>query len=155
ARSLSGLFKVLTAGAPDKDDDPLASVECPAWWFPLGFLVLSPIVIALMAILFGIPWWAGLIAIPLSLMMGVVAARVTGETDVTPTKALGPVTQFIYGALLPSNVTANVMSANVTGGVGLHAADLLQDLKRGYLLGASPRKQFYAQLFGVVAGAAV
>ena len=27
--------------------------------------------------------------------MGFVAARVTGETDVTPTKALGPVTQLI------------------------------------------------------------
>ena len=31
--------------------------------------------------------------------MGFVAARVTGETDVTPTKALGPVTQLIYGAI--------------------------------------------------------
>jgi uncharacterized oligopeptide transporter (OPT) family protein len=155
ARSLSGLAQVLSARKADKGDDPVAEVECPAWWFPAGFIVLSPIVIALMAILFGIPWWAGMLAIPLSLMMGVVAARVTGETDVTPTKALGPVTQFIYGALLPANVTANVMSANVTGGVGLHAADLLLDLKSGYLLGASPRQQLYAQLFGVVAGAAV
>ena len=47
------------------------------------------------------------------------------------------------------------MSANVTGGIGLHAADLLTTLKTGWLLGASPRVQFYAQLFGVVAGAAV
>jgi uncharacterized oligopeptide transporter (OPT) family protein len=46
------------------------------------------------------------------------------------------------------------MSANVTGGVGLHAADLLSDLKTGWLLGANPRKQFFAQLFGIVAGAA-
>ncbi len=46
------------------------------------------------------------------------------------------------------------MSANVTGGVGLHAADLLSDMKTGYLLGASPRKQFFAQLLGVVVGAA-
>jgi uncharacterized oligopeptide transporter (OPT) family protein len=43
----------------------------------------------------------------------------------------------------------------VTGGVGLHAADLLTTLKTGKLLGASPRQQFYAQLFGVVAGAFV
>jgi uncharacterized oligopeptide transporter (OPT) family protein len=155
ARSLSGLVQVLSSREADRRADPLADVECPAWWFPAGFAVLSPIVIALMAILFGIPWWAGMVAIPLSLMMGVVAARVTGETDVTPTKALGPVTQAIFGALLPANVTANVMSANVTGGVGLHAADLLTDLKSGYLLGANPRQQLYAQLFGVVAGAAV
>jgi uncharacterized oligopeptide transporter (OPT) family protein len=87
--------------------------------------------------------------------MGFVAARVTGETDVTPTKALGPVTQAIFGAITPGNLTGNIMSANVTGGIGLHAADLLTDLKSGYLLGASPRQQFKGQLFGVVAGALV
>jgi uncharacterized oligopeptide transporter (OPT) family protein len=43
----------------------------------------------------------------------------------------------------------------VTGGIGLHAADLLTTLKTGWLLGASPRAQFHAQLLGVVAGAAV
>jgi uncharacterized oligopeptide transporter (OPT) family protein len=40
----------------------------------------------------------------------------------------------------------------VTGGVGLHSADLLTDLKSGYLLKADPRQQFWAQFFGVVAG---
>lgn len=154
-RSLSGLSRALRRGPRSEAPDPLAEVECPPVWFPAGFLAFSPVVVALMAILFGIPVWAGIIAIPLSLMMGVVAARVTGETDVTPTKALGPVTQFIYGALLPANLTANLMSANVTGGVGLHAADLLTDLKSGYLLGASPRQQVKAQLFGVIAGAAI
>ncbi len=99
--------------------------------------------------------WAGLVAVPLAVVMGFVAARVTGETDVTPTKALGPVTQAIYGALTPGNLTGNIMSGNVTGGIGLHAADLLTDLKSGYLLGASPRQQFKGQLFGVVAGALV
>jgi uncharacterized oligopeptide transporter (OPT) family protein len=87
--------------------------------------------------------------------MGFVAARVTGETDVTPTKALGPVTQLIYGVITPGNLSGNIMSANVTGGIGLHAADLLTTLKTGWLLGGNPRVQFYAQLFGVVAGAAV
>jgi uncharacterized oligopeptide transporter (OPT) family protein len=80
---------------------------------------------------------------------------VTGETDVTPTKALGPVTQMLYGAITPGNMTGNIMSANVTGGIGLHSADLLTTLKTGWLLGAKPRHQLYAQLFGVVAGAAI
>jgi len=47
------------------------------------------------------------------------------------------------------------MSANVTGGIGLHAADLLTTLKTGWLLGARPRHQVYAQLFGVLAGGAI
>jgi len=95
------------------------------------------------------------VAVPLAVVMGFVAARVTGETDVTPTKALGPVTQLLYGVITPGNLSGNIMSANVTGGIGLHAADLLTTLKTGWMLGASPRVQFYAQLFGVLAGAAV
>jgi uncharacterized oligopeptide transporter (OPT) family protein len=133
----------------------MADVECPSWWFPAGFLALGPVVVFLMWKLFGIPLWAGVIALPLAVCFGVVASRVTGETDITPTKALGPATQLIYGALLPKNLAANIMGANVTGGVGLHAADLLTDLKSGWLVGANPRQQFVAQLFGVVAGAAV
>jgi OPT family oligopeptide transporter len=152
-KSFAGLAQLLQKKA-GKTVDPLADIECPAWWFPAGFALFGPIVVYLMHSLFQIPYWAGFVALPLSVIMGVVAARVTGETDVTPTKALGPVTQLAYGGMVPGNIAANVMGANVTGGVGLHAADLLTDLKSGYLLGANPRQQFYAQLFGVVAGAA-
>ncbi|MEW5853769.1 MAG: OPT family oligopeptide transporter [Myxococcota bacterium] len=154
ARSVVELVRLFKPARTD-ESDPLAEIECPQWWFPVSFAVLSPIIVALMWFMFGIPWWAGLVAIPLSVLMGMVAARVTGETDVTPTKALGPLTQFVYGGLLPNNLTANIMSANVTGGVGLHSADLLTDLKSGYLVGANPRQQLYAQLFGCVAGALV
>jgi OPT family oligopeptide transporter len=131
------------------------AIECPAWWFPAGFALLSPLVVFLMVKLFQLPWWAGLVAIPLSIVMGFVAARVTGETDITPTKAFGPVTQLVYGGLAPGNVAGNIMAANVTGGVGLHAADLLTTIKTGWILGGNPRAQFYAQLFGVLVGAAV
>ena len=152
-KSFAGLARLLRKD-DQKTADPLADIECPAWWFPAGFALFGPIVVFLMWRLFAIPWWAGLVALPLSVIMGVVAARVTGETDVTPTKALGPVTQLAYGAMVPGNIAANVMGANVTGGVGLHSADLLTDLKSGYLLGANPRQQFLAQLAGVLAGAA-
>ncbi|QSQ16805.1 OPT family oligopeptide transporter [Myxococcus landrumensis] len=152
-KALSGLFGGKRSG--EEEQDPLAGIECPPSWFPLGFAVLGPVAVFLMAHLFQIPWWAGVLALPLAVVMGVIASRVTGETDTTPTKALGPVTQLIFGGLAPGNIPANVMSANATGGVGLHAADLLTDLKSGWLLGANPRQQFIAQLFGVVAGAAV
>jgi len=152
-RSFSGLTRIF--GKKEASADPMDAVECPAWWFPAGFIVLGPIVVTLMAILFQIPVWAGCIAVPLAVVMGFVAARVTGDTDVTPTKALGPVTQLVYGAITPGNLSGNIMSANVTGGIGLHAADLLTTLKTGWLLGGSPRVQFFAQLFGVLAGAAL
>jgi len=154
-RSFSGLTGVFRKSRPGEVRAPIEQVECPAWWFPAGFVVLSPLIVILMVVLFQIPWWAGLVALPLAVVMGFVAARVTGETDVTPTKALGPVTQLIYGVLTPGNLSGNIMSANVTGGVGLHAADLLTTLKTGWLLGGNPRAQFYAQLVGVAVGAVV
>jgi len=157
ARSFGELISLVRRDPPgtERAVDPLAEIEVPPVWFPLGFALLGPLVVVLAWWLFDIPMWAGLVALPLSFVMGLVAARVTGETDTTPTKALGPVTQLIYGGLLPGQLVPNLMAANVTGGVGLHAADLLTDLKSGYLLGAKPRQQLIAQLFGCVAGALV
>jgi OPT family oligopeptide transporter len=154
ARSFTGLARILRK-RDRQVEHPIEAVECPDWWFPAGFVALSPVVVFLMMWLFQIPLWAGLIALPMAVVMGFVAARVTGETDMTPTKALGPVTQLVYGVITPGNLSGNIMSANVTGGIGLHAADLLTTLKTGWLLGASPRAQFRAQLFGVIAGALV
>ncbi|HVK85946.1 MAG TPA: OPT family oligopeptide transporter [Kofleriaceae bacterium] len=151
ARTFRGLGRIF-GGSKGLPDDEISAVEAPAWWFPAGFAVLTPVIVVLMSVMFNIPVWAALVAVPLSLVMGLIAARVTGETDVTPTKALGPVTQGIYGVLTPGNLTGNIMAANVTGGIGLHAADLLTTLKTGWLLGAKPRHQIYAQLFGVLAG---
>ena len=68
---------------------------------PAGFVGLTPGVVALMVWIFQILLWTGLIAVPRAIVMAVVAARVTGETDVTSTKALGPVTQMLSGAVTP------------------------------------------------------
>jgi OPT family oligopeptide transporter len=154
ARSFEGIKRILMRQKQD-ENDPVAAVEAPDWWFPAGYFTLAPLAVLLMIWLFQIPWWAALVAIPLAVILGFVAARVTGETDVTPTKALGPVTQLIYGILTPGNIVGNIMSGNVTAGVGLHSADLLTDLKSGYMVGADPRQQLKAQLFGVVAGGLV
>ncbi|MCC6335846.1 MAG: OPT/YSL family transporter [Myxococcales bacterium] len=155
AKAMKELKGVVTRKRATDEEDPLAGVECAPAWFPLGFLIIGPPVALLAWYAFDIPLWAGLLALPLALVSGVIAARVTGETDVTPTKALGPVTQLVYAGLLPGQLVPNIMSANIAGGVGLHSADLLTNLKCGYLLGASPRQQFYGQLFGVLAGAAI
>ncbi len=126
--------------------------EVPMSWFFAGVVVFGALVVALEKLFFDIPVWMGVISVLLGFFTAIVASRVTGETDTTPTGALGKITQITFGVLSPGNITTNLMTANVTGGVGLHAADLLTDMKSGYLLGADPRQQFWAQFFGVTAG---
>jgi uncharacterized oligopeptide transporter (OPT) family protein len=65
---------------------------------------------------------------------------------------MGKVTQLMFGAVAPGNATANLMAANITGGASSQCADMLHDLKTGLMLGASPRFQTVAQVFGVLAG---
>ena len=126
--------------------------EVPMKWFFVGILIFGPIVVFLEWFLFGIKVWMGVISVVLGFFIAIVASRATGETDTTPTGALGKITQITFGALDPGSITTNLMTANVTGGMGLHSADLLTDLKSGYLLKADPRQQFWAQFFGVMAG---
>src|SRR6185436_14439404 len=104
---------------------------------------------------FGMPIWQSVLAVLLSFALSVVACRVTGETDTTPIGAMGKVTQLIFGAISPGNVNVNLMSANITSGAAISSADLLTDLKSGYLLGANPRKQFIAQFCGIFIGTLV
>lgn len=135
--------------------DPLAGVEVPARWFWIGAIGLGLAVALVARLAFAIPVAFGLVAVALSFVLAGVACRVTGETDATPTGALGQITQLTYGALMPQNLVANLMTASITGNSAAAAADLLSDLKSGWLVGANPRRQFLAQLLGCVVGAAV
>ena len=151
-RAFGGLPATLTGGAAGRGADPLAHVEVPASWFVLGTLTAGAACVGLGHALFGVTWWMGVVAVAVTFLLSVVAARATGETDITPIGAMGKITQLLYGVIAPSNITTNLMTASITSGAASHAADLLTDLKSGYLLGGNPRKQTISQLFGVVAG---
>jgi uncharacterized oligopeptide transporter (OPT) family protein len=101
------------------------------------------------------PYWQTAVAVLLSFALALVACRVTGETDTTPVGAMGKITQLTFGVLSPGNTNVNLMSANVTAAAASSSADLLTDLKSGYLLGAHPRKQFIAQFAGIFVGTLV
>ncbi len=135
--------------------DPMDRIEVPGSWFLGGFAVLGTAAIVLGHALFHIQWWMGLIAVAATFLLVVVAARATGETDITPIGPLSKITQLTFGAISPGNITTNLMTANISAGATAQAGDLLTDLKSGYLLGARPRQQFLAQLFGVIVGGLV
>lgn len=132
-----------------------AAIEAPMSWFAIGQAVSLVALAWLGHVSFAMPLWESVLAVALSFWLALVACRVTGETDTTPIGAMGKVTQLTFGALSPGNININLMSANITAGAATSAADLLTDLKSGYLLGANPRQQFLAQLSGILVGTVV
>jgi len=148
-------LRAMFGGGRGAAGDPVGAIETPASWFiggqAIGFLGLA----WLGHRTFGMPYWQTAVAVALSFALALVACRVTGETDTTPVGAMGKITQLTFGALSPGHMNINLMSANITAAAAGSSADLLTDLKSGYLLGAHPRKQFIAQFAGIFVGTLV
>ena len=138
-----------------QSQDPLEAIEAPTAWFILGQVVSLAVIAYLAKTTFDMPYWIAGLALVLSFILALVACRVTGETDTTPIGAMGQITQLTVGAIHPGSATTTLMSANVVSSAAIASADLLTDLKSGYLLGANPRKQFLAQFAGIFTGTVV
>ncbi len=142
----------LAGGAAEGEDPRVAATEVPMSWFGLGVLVAGTGAVVIAWLYFDVPPIYGVLAVVLSFFLSLVAARATGESDITPIGAMGKIVQLTYGVLIPQSMTANLMTASITASSASSSADLLNDLKSGYLLGANPRRQFIAQLSGIFAG---
>lgn len=154
-RAFSSLGDMFRGGKTTSKRADMEAIETPASWFIIGQIVGFGGLAILGHITFGMPYWQTLIAVFLSFALALVACRVTGETDTTPVGAMGKITQLTFGAISPGNMNVNLMSANVTASCAGASADLLTDLKSGYLLGAHPRKQFIAQFAGIFVGTVI
>lgn len=153
ARAFKDLGKMFSPG--NKSPDEMEAIETPMSWFAAG-QIISLIALGYLAhATFDMPYWQSAVAVVLSFALALVACRVTGETDTTPMGPMGKVTQLAFGVLNPGNMNVNLMSANITAQAAASSADLLTDLKSGYLLGAHPRKQFIAQFSGIFIGTIV
>ena len=157
-RAFSGMARMLIPREEKMHDGKLAAmnkIEVPGSWFLVGIAAAAVGVVCIQVISFSIRWWMGIFSVLMTFFLAIVACRATGETDITPIGAMGKITQLFYGVIAPANITTNLMTACVTAGAAASSADLLTDLKSGYLLGANPRKQFIAQLLGIFVGAIV
>ncbi len=153
ARAFRSLARIFARGKMEEDE--IEKVETPFSWFLIGQLIGLVGLIYLGKITFGMPWWQTTLAVILSFFLALVACRITGETDTTPVGPMGKVTQMLFGAISPGKMDINLFSANITASAANSSADLLTDLKSGYLIGANPRKQFIAQFSGIFLGTVV
>lgn len=124
----------------------------PTTWWRNGLAVAAVGTTLVAWYLFDIPPHLTVLALVLSFTLAAVAVRSTGETDINPVGGMGKVTQLVYGGVAPGSIGTNLMAAAITGAGASQSADMMQDLKTGRLLGASPRRQFIAQLWGIGAG---
>lgn len=147
---LNSFTKKKNTGPAARDVD--AGQRIPDRWWMGGLAVSTVATTAVAQLIFGIPWYLSVMAIAMSSVLSMIAVRSTGETDINPIGGMGKVTQLVYGAVAPGMPITNLMAAAITGAGASQAGDMMQDLKTGHLLGASPKHQFKAQLIGIGAG---
>lgn len=138
--------------AADAAERSMTAIEVPVSWLFVGLVPITLGLLAVQYFAFGINLWLGLVAVGMSFVLSLVAARATGETDTTPIGAMGKIMQLLFALLSPRNIDHNLISAATAANAGASSADLLTDLKSGYMLGANPRRQFIAQFIGIFFG---
>lgn len=146
---------LLRRGKPGAESDVMENIELPMRVFVIGIPLVGAVVVYLAHRFFGVAMWQGLIAIPLIFLFTLIAVNSTALTSITPTGALGKLTQLTYSVIAPKNITTNIASAGITAEVASNASNLLMDIKPGYMLGAKPRQQAMGHVLGIVAGALV
>ena len=113
---LKSLFDLVAMFRGESDlakDDPMRQIEVPTSWFLIGTLLSGASCVYLGHRFFQISYGMGILAVFMTFFLSIVAARATGETDVTPIGAMGKITQLVFG----------IMSARpATTGAALSAA---------------------------------
>ncbi|KAJ2748497.1 OPT super [Coemansia pectinata] len=138
----------LVAEADLDEVDPRFLV--PAWVTWGGLVASTLLCMGIVKALFDIPMYDTLIAVVLALPLAVLGVRALGETDLNPVSGIGKVSQVVFAGIMPGNLVGNLVAGGIAEAGAQQAGDLMQDLKTGHLLNASPRAQFVAQMIGSV-----
>ncbi|KAJ5291232.1 hypothetical protein N7478_000483 [Penicillium angulare] len=100
------------------------------------------------------------LATVLAVLLSIMGVRALGETDLNPVSGISKLTQLLFSLATPAShfsrrtaLVTNLLAGAVSESGALQAGDMMQDLKTGHLLGASPKAQFYGQMIGSVVGA--
>lgn len=156
AGGLSGLllrWRVLVKTFRDMTASTSTSEDLPLRWVFIGGGLAAVAMIAVQQIFFGTPVWHSLIAIALSVPLGLVALRVLGETNWGPISQMTNLTQAVFGVVAPGDLRASMVSSGITGAVAAESEGLMQDFRAGAMIHSTPRILTYMQLLAVPVGA--
>jgi uncharacterized oligopeptide transporter (OPT) family protein len=145
-----GLFK---RGEKGDGPDVVAHIEFPLWISAVGIPIFSVLGAWVTHAFFGVPWLLAFISLPLIFVLSIICTNSMALTSWTPTGALSKITQFSMGAIDRTNPASNLIPAGMTAEIAANAANLLSDIKPGYMLGGKPRQQAIGHVIGILAGA--
>lgn len=164
----NGSTSKINTGSPTDSDEPPDDaplhhlVSARTIWILLPLTIVFCVVCIHIAFGTYIPISLNILAIFIALLLSIMGVRALGETDLNPVSGISKLTQLVFALVVPSQgkhanhaIIINLLAGAVSEAGALQAGDILQDLKAGHLIGASPKAQFYGQLIGSVVGAFV
>ncbi len=126
----------------------------PLRWTAVGIGLSSVALIIVQKTSLGLPVWVTVVAILLSVPLMLVGLRVLGETNWGPISQLSNTMQAIFGAIVPGNLTVNMLASGTTGTIAVESEALMQDYKAGHMIGSSPKYLTIMQILATPVGAA-
>ena len=91
----------------------------------------------------------------LAFLFSFIGVQSSGDTDINPITVVAQASQIAFGGVSKGRgegqtfaQRVNLVAGSIAGGAAGQAVDMTGDLKTGHLLGAKPKVQFAAQLFG-------
>ena len=146
-------FGALFGKKKDLGHDVVGHIEVPLWISWIGVPLVGAAGVWMAHDWFGVSWVFGATAIPMIIVLTLIAASSTGLTGITPTGSLSKIPQFIFGAADPKHPPTNLMTGVMCVEVASNASNLLMDIKPGYMLGGKPRHQAIGHIIGILSGA--
>ena len=150
---LISAFKGIFGGRQSEEEDCLRDIELPMKVFVIGIPIVGLLTVLLAHWYFDVSILMGILAVPMVFVFTLIGVNSTALTSITPTGALGKLTQLTYGVLAPGNIKTNLMTAGITGEVASNASNLIMNIKPGYMLGGKPRLQALGHSLGAISGA--
>lgn len=139
--------------AAPEGTDLLKDIEVPLWISFVGVPIFSVLGATVTHVFFDVPWLLSFISLPLIFVLTIICTNSMALTSWTPTGSLSKITQFTMGAIDRVNPASNLIPAGMTAEIASNAANLLSDIKPGYMLGGKPRHQVIGHVIGILAGA--
>lgn len=130
------------------------SSEVPLWFWVGGMIVFAAISIIIIALVFPeVKWYQVLVTDLLSPIFSIGIIQGVGMSDWNIASALGKLLMFLMGTWDNSSILPALLLCQCIIVACSQAADLMQDFKTGFIVGARPKSMYIAQFVGAIASA--